>query len=339
MENTAKIYLAKYFTNLISIVTFLGAIYIGYDYWQNKEKEKDERKLLEARYGKLTDTEEAYKKINEQLSQLATLYKDQAELSKEVALSWKDLAIERGERIKLTSATTVSVDQNVEVQPKSDYAFLTPEGKKGYTLNELHIQGKDSPPIGYILVKNDGEVYKKNYKFEIHVESVQLKDDLTGKIRIVSRAFLVPLENGLADSKTPGAKKWQGEKYPLAVTGGETVVDPQEPVFPIVKDKGFVPWSLNLNGGFGVFGSKNGDLDSKVTVDTNLFGYGYSKRDLDWKLLHIGVNYSKTGGLGLHLMPFSYRPLPGILTNSYIGPGMYITPDNNGYFVGLNIGF
>lgn len=338
MEMELKHYFAKYFVNLISVLTLLGAGVFGWNYYEDKQKDKNERQALEDRYGKLTNTKEEYVQINAMLAQLATSYKDQAELAKDVALQWKDLAIERGERVKLTTDTKVTVDSNTEVQAKSDYTFLTPEGKKSFTLNELRIEGKDSPPLGYILVKNDGEVYKKNYKFEIHVESVQLKDDLTGKIRVVSRAFLVPLENGLADGRRPDLKKWEGEKYPLKVTGGETVVDPQEPILPMSKKKGFVPWAMNVNGGFGLFGSAKG-LDTKATVDTNLFGYGYSKQDLDWKFVQLGVNYSKDGGLGLHFEPFSYRPLPQYLTNTYVGPGVYVTPGEYGYFLGLNIGF
>lgn len=339
MEKELKHYFARYFVNLVSILTLAGIMYFGWNLWEDKQREKEERKALEERYGKLTDTKEAYVQINAQLAQLATLYKDQAELAKDVALAWKDLAIERGERVKLTTDTTVSVDNTEDKAPKSDYEFLTPEGKKSYTLNELRVEGKDSPALGYILVKNDGTVYKKNYKFEIHVESVQLKDDLTGKIRVVSRAFLVPLENGLAEDRRPDLKKWKDEKYPLKVTGGETVVDPQEPILVLNKTKGWVPWSLNLNAGFGVFGGRGGDIDTKATVDTNFFGYGYSKQDLDWKILHLGVDYSKTGGLGLHLMPFSYRPIPSLLTNTYVGPGAFLTPETNGYFLGLNVGF
>lgn len=339
MEQTVKMYFIRYLTHVASIITLCGAVFLGYNFYEDKLKERDERKALEERYGKLTDTHEAFVQINSQLAQLATLYKDQAELAKDVALGWKDLAVERGERIKATSSTTASVENNLESDDKSDYTFLTPEGKKSYSLNELRIEGKDSPALGYILVKNDGSVHKKNYKFEIHVESVQLKDDLTGKIRVVSRAFLVPLENGLAGDRRPDLKKWEGQKYPLTVTGGETVVDPQEPILPMNTKKGFVPWTMNVNGGFGLFGNNKGELDSRAMLDTNLFGYGYSKRDLDWKLLHLGIDYSAKGGLGLHLMPFSYRPVPRLFTNTYLGPGAFITPDAQGYFLGLNIGF
>lgn len=334
-----KAYLAKYFTNLLSIITLAGIVFFGWNLYEDRQKEKEERKLLEERYGKLTDTREDYVQLNKQMAQLATLYKDQAELAKDVAMMWKDLAIERGERVKLKSDTIVTVDDRSEKQEKSDYEFLTPEGKKSFTLNELRIEGESSPAIGYVLVKNDGEVLKKNYKFEVHVESVQLKDDLTGKIRVVSRAFLVPLENGLADKHRPDLKKWAGEKYPLKITGGETVVDPQEPIISTNKTKGFVPFTFNLNGGFGVFGTAKGEIDTKAMVDTTFFGYGVSKRDLDWKFLNVGGNYSKTGGLGLHLSPFTYRPLPDTLTNTYVGPGAFVTQDISGYFLGLSVGF
>lgn len=334
-----KEYLAKYFTNLVSVITLAGMILLGWKVYEDHQYNKEQRKLLEDRYGKLTNTREESVQINEHVAQLASVYKEQVELAKEVALAWKELAVERGERIKLTTATTVAIPETIEKQEKSDYAFLTPEGKKGYNLNELRIEGKDSPPIGYVLVKNDGEVYKKNYQFEIKVESVQLKDDLTGKIRVVSRAFLVPLENGLADDKRPDFKKWKDQPYQLKVTGGETTIDPQEPIINLNKTKGFVPWTYNLNGGFGVFSTKGGEIDTKAMTDVNLAGYGTSKQDLDWKFLHLGVNYSSKGGIGFHLLPFSYRPLSSILTNTYIGPGMYVEPDSYGYLLGLNIGF
>lgn len=340
MEFSIKHYLAKYFTNLVSVLTLAGVFFFGWNFWEQKQKEREDRKLLEERYGKLTDTKEEYVQINKQMAQLATLYKDQAELAKDVALMWKDLAVERGERIKLMSQTTVNVGATEEASPKSDYEFLTPQGQKEYALNELRIEGKDSPPIGYILVKQNGEVLKKNYNFQVRLESVQLKDDLTGKIRVVSRAFLVPQENGLAEDKRPDLKKWKDEKYPLAVTGGETVVDPQEPIINISKTKGFIPWTMNLNGGFGVYGTSQANLDTKAIVNTNLFGYGVSKQDLDWKILEVGADYSKTSGFGLNLMPFSYRPLPGTLTNTYIGPGVSFTPDGEkSYFIGATVGF
>lgn len=334
---TYKEYLAKYFTNLVSVLTLLGAIFFAYNYYMDKEQENKERKLLEERYAKLINTKEDGKLL-EYATQLATAYKDQAELAKETRDAWKELAKEREERIKMITSSTISVPDTVEAQDEPDYQFKTPLGTEGYTLNELRIEGKDSPPIGYVMIKKDGRTYKKNYKFEIKVESVQLKDDLTGKIRVITRAYMVPLENGLAEDRRPDLKKWKDEKFPLEVSGGEVVVDPKEPLLPDSREKGIVWWPMNINAGFGLFSNALGDTQTKFYGDTNLLGYGISKRDLDWKILHLGVNYNDTSGIGFHIMPFTYRALPSILVNTYVGPGYSVDNRGSGYFLGVNIG-
>lgn len=336
-QNPIKIYLAKYFTNLVSILTFCGVVLLGWKVWQDSERSKEERLLLEERYARLFNTGDSFEKLSAGYAQLATLYKEQSELAKDVALQWKDLALEAGERVKLKNDTTITIPEQVQEQAKSDYEFLTPEGKNGFILNELRINGKDSPPIGYVLVKKDGAVAKKNYKFEIRVESVQLKDDLTGKIRVISRAFLVPLEDGLAGERRPDLKKWKGEKYPLDVTGGEVIIDPLEPIVATNTVKRFIPWTLNLNAGFGFFGQDQ-NVDTKATFGVTMAGYGYNKQNLDWKFGTLGVNYSSTAGLGLHMTPIAYRPLSDILTNTYIGPGVFVTDKGYGYSVNLDIG-
>lgn len=332
-----KEYLAKYFTNLVSVLTLCGGLWFAYDYYQNKEQEKIERQALEERYGKLINTTEESKVLS-YATQLATSYKEQAELAKEAKEAWRELAKEREERIKLISKSTISVPENVEEQQGPDYEFKTEDGTDGYALNELRIEGKDSPPIGYVMVRKDGRTYKKNYKFEIRVENVELKDDLTGKIRVLSRAYLIPLENGLADKRRPDLKKWEDEKYPLKITGGDVLVDPKEPLIPDIREKGLVWWPLNLNAGFGLYSSQNGSTSSKFYGDTNLFGWGINKRDLDWKLLQLGVNYSDSAGIGFQIMPFTYRVLPSILSNTYTGPGYFLQNFGSGYFLGVGIG-
>lgn len=333
-----KEYLAKYFTNLVSVITLFGGVVFIYNYYQDKEREKAERLLLEERYGKLIGQRDESQALG-YATQLATAYKEQAELAKEAKEAWQQLAKEREERIKSMSTTIVTVDPKAEEQPKSDYNFETPDKTNGYTLNELRIDGKDSPPIGYVMIKKDGSVAKRNYQFELHIENIELKDDLTGKIRVVSRAFLVPLEDGLADKRRPDFKKWKGEKYPLNVTGGEIVVDPKDPMNPNVSEKGLVSFPMNINVGLGLFSGKDAaESNMKGMADTNLFGWGYNKRDLDWKILHLGVNYNDDGGVGFHVMPFSYRVLPGILTNTYIGPGYHIDSKKSGFLIGVNAG-
>ena len=324
---------------MTAITVFLMLVF-AFNLYHEHEQMKKERLELERRYGRLLGKQEAFEAYSEKLAKLTTSYKTQADLSKELADAWKEVAKERDERIKLISKTTFAPEVGSEVQEGSDYTFLTPEGTKGYSINELRLAGKDSPPLGYILIKNDGETIKKAYKFEILVENVQLKDDLTGKIKVITRAFLIPKENGLAENRRPDLKKWKGEKVPLEVTGGEVLVDPIEPVVPQNKDPGIIYWAYNLNAGFGLFTGGKGEVSntSRVTLDTNVLGYGLSKRDLDWKFAHLGLNYSHDSGLGWHIIPASVRPFKNTLTNSYVGIGYYGDSDITGYFLGFNTG-
>jgi len=333
-----KEYISKYFVNIATSVTvFLMAVFT-FNLYHEHEQMKKERLELEKRYGMLIGKQEAFESFSKELAALSTAYRDQADLAKEVAELWKDVAKERGERIKLITKATFTAEPGSESQKGPDYEFITPGGTKGYIVNELRIAGKDSPALGYILIKDDGETIKKSYRFDIRVENVQLKDDLTGKIRVVTRAFLIPKENGLAEKRRPDLKKWKDEKYPLEVTGGEVIVDPMEPVVPRDPDPDFLLWVYNINVGFGLFGNENADMSTRVTLDTNLIGYGVSKRDLDWKFLHLGVHYSRADGVGWHIMPVSLRPFKNTLTNSYIGIGYYGDGIGDGYFLGFNTG-
>src|SRR5690606_15635978 len=130
-------HLARYFTNLVSALTFLGVLFLAFKVYKAEERADAERKLLEERYGRLTDTKEDYEQLSATIGQLASIYKDQADLAKEVSIAWKELALERGERIKLAAESVVKVDSDVERQDRSDYSFLTKEGTQGYVINEL----------------------------------------------------------------------------------------------------------------------------------------------------------------------------------------------------------
>lgn len=331
-------YLSKYFANLASFATAGMLILFGWYVYEERERTKAERLLLEKRYNALLETKQVGEPLGETGAyQLATAYKEQVQLTKDLALAWKDFSVERGERIKYNGQTTVSVDKSAEKQQGNDYEFLTKEGKNGFSLNELRVAGEDSPPIGYILVKKDGQVTKGTYAFDIRIDSVQLKDDLTGKIRVVTRAFLVPKENGLAAKRRTDLKKWEGEAYQLPVTGGEIHVDPHEPLVPTIKERGLVWWPMNLNVGLGLF-SVNGDTESRTMADTTLLGWGYSKQNLDFKILNVGINHSNSYGIGGHITPLTWRFAPDILVNTYSGIGYWSDADHDGYFLGIQVG-
>lgn len=327
-----KEYIVKSFSHLVMLFVGICLVYLCWYVYKTNNNNIE----LSAKYDQLLKQHTDFIKLTENMSQLATSYKTQEELLRALKTSWGDFQIKESERIKSTISTSITIDSKQEVNSQSDFIKMSTDGKTKYTVNELRFRGSDSPPVGYILIKNDGSVFKENYEYEILVESVQVKEDDTGKIRVVSKAFVVTKSNGLAENDRKDLKRWQGVKYPLPVTGGETVVDPQEPS-NLVKNKDWQLWSMNFNGGFGLYG-RSDKLDSKISLDVSVLGYGYSKQDLDWKLMNVGLNYSVESGLGVHFVPVYYRPLPNLLTNTYVGGGVFIDPKGKGLLLGLTVG-
>lgn len=334
--NSIKEYLAKYFTNVFSVLTLLGCLAFAYKWYHDVEYERTQREELEARYGRLVGTEESGESLGEGLYQLRTKYLEKSKLEKKGHREWLSLQVAQEERLKSLQKTVLGFGGSTYTQGKPDRVFHTLEGTKGYEMHEIRLQGADSPPLGYVMLKKDGTIQKKSYEIQIEVENARVKDDFTGKVRVVTKAYLIPQEDGLAPRNSE--KSWKGEKIPLEIKGGILEIDPIEPLVPVITTKDFIWWTMNLNGGFGAFG-EDGEVVTRAILDVNLVGYGLSKRDLDWKFAHVGVNYSNEKGLGLHIMPFTYRPLPDILTNTYTGVGYYQDTFGKGYFLGLNIGF
>lgn len=237
-----------YFVHIMSVVTLAVVLIFGYKFYVMDQKLESERVLLQERYDKLINTQDKYVQLTKQVAQLATLYQTQKVLRSHTKKTWKHIHLKRKEQVNSDETTVVSISRTKTLQKKSDYTFLSKDKKIGFVVNELRISGKDSPAIGYILIKKDGSVEKANYNFTFKLESVQIKDPSTGKIRVVSQAYLVPLENGLADTQ-PQFKKWSGVQYPLAITGGEFLVDPKEQVITKNPPENYLKDALLVGAG------------------------------------------------------------------------------------------
>lgn len=332
-----KPFLTKYFLNLLSAATIAGLAFLAYYLWQDYKLKEKALENTEKKYVDILGSEESSSEIDELKTQLAISYRNQQALVQELKQVWGTLLKERHERVKSLQDNQVAVGPKKTTKGKSDYTHTTPEGTQSYIINELRVNGPDSPPLGYVLVDNLGKVTKKAYKFKIKIESAQLKDDKTGKIRVISRAFLIPEEDGLAGKRRPDFKKWSNIPYPLKNVDGSVIIDPVEPVSKSAKEKGLVKLPLNLNVGSGYFAS-NKVQGSKITGDITLLGYGRDKYDLDWKYFNLGINYSDSQGIGYHVVPAYYRPFPKTLTNTYLGVGYNWQPNDNQGFLGISVG-
>lgn len=270
----------------------------------------------------LIGQKEAYVQLSEHAAKLEIQYKSQEDLKAELEKNWKAEKEALQGRVKILSNATFLIREQARRENRSDLVYEGTDVK--YLFNEIRF--KDGPPVGYVLIFDDGRVTSKLYNHQISVNTAVSRDESSGRYDIISKADFILKSPHLSKD----TKNWMNEPFPLKITGGKALIDPTEPV---QLEKRFHLWSPTLNGGFNV-GS-----DLKAAVGVSLMGYGYSKRDLDWKFLQLGVDYSKTNEYGVHLIPVMYRPFPNYLKNTYLGAGVGL--DDRGYnpFLSLSVGF
>lgn len=296
------------------VVVLLAGLYVR-DLLQKKER----------LHGELIGQKEAYQQLSEHAAKLEIQYKSQEELKAELEKNWSKEKDALQGRIKILSNATFLIREAARRNGTSDLTF--DNGSMKYVLNEIRFN--DGPPIGYVLIFDDGRVTSKIYNHIIDVKTAVSRDESSGRYSIVSKADYV-LKSPSLSSLNDGVN-WFNVPYPLKITGGTAIVDPTE---PNQATKRFHLWAPVLNGGFNL------GTDLKPSLGVSLMGYGYSVRDLDWKFLQLGADYSKENGEGLNFTPVLYRPFPSVLRNTYIGAGIGIDkrPIYNP-FLSLSIGF
>ena len=329
--------MANQITNWIGVAGIALFSWFLIDYYLDKQAEQEHRRELEARYSSLLNSVQEFATLEKELASLRIKYAEQQELLLKTADQWPDLR-DKHERVKSVGAVTVRLPSGEQKQVTPDYQFTTPKGESRFSIFELRVAGPNSPPIGYVRINSDGSVNKQSYPINVQVEQVQFKDDLTGKVRVISRAYLLPVENGLAGKRRPDWTRWAGRKYKLGVTEGELVIDPKEPIDAYRGRKDWVLLPLNINGGIGVIGDGS-SINSAITTDVTLLGWGSSKYSLDYKFFNIGGIYNDTDGVGVAITPATLRPLPTVLTNTYLGVGYGAFVDTSNYFINLSVGF
>lgn len=312
---------------VLSIIILLGILYsmnkvMGYI----SGLENSNNRL----HTELIGQKEKYDQLNKHTAKLESQYIQQKELLKKSEERFKEIVKSKDERIKLLSDATYLIGQHVSKQDGPDYYFETPNRTRNYVLNELRLSGDSSPPIGYILIKNDGRTYKRNYKFEIKVETLQTVDENTGKIKVYSKAFLISKESSPLAKRVDGYKDWNDIQYPLNIIGGTALIDPT--IKNQLKPKWFI-FAPHLNANIDFKGIK-----PSPGLGLSISGYGITKNDLKFKFLQLGTHYSSQDGFKGTLSPVLWRPFSNIMSNTYLGPGITLDDGKISYFIGLSIG-
>lgn len=291
---------------------------IGIQKWLDLKGENE--RLHEELIGQTTK----YQQLSEFSAKLEIQYKNQQDIMKKLEKDWASEKDNLQGRIKVLSNATFLIREKAQTSNTSDLVYVG--NKMKYVVNEIRYN--EGPPVGYVLIFDDGRVISKLYNHTIDVKTAVSREESTGKYVIISKADYILKSPSLNVNN----QNWYNKPYPLKIIGGSASVDPSEPIVSAKKKLYF--WTFNLNGNVHFY--TNGVAPA---LSTALMGYGYSMRDLDWKFLDLGLGYvNSTKGITLDLTPVLYRPIPKILRNTYVGPGISLDSYGLKYFLGINIG-
>jgi len=316
------------FKNIVIIVALLGTAALVYRVYNDY---KTKKRL----HTELIGQQEAYEQLNKYAAKLKTQYEEQKTLKETADKRWAEVVRKSSERVKMLSDATFLIGQHYLKTNGPDYFFETPKKTRNYVFNEVRIAGKDSPPIGFVMIKNDGRTYKGTYKWEIRVNNLQTIDEETGRIKVYAKAFLVSKTNGLAKKRRPDFKKWKDKEYPLPIIGGSVIID------PTVKNTNlprFYLWNPKFNMTFSS-GVDSSGFRLLPGLDANLMSYGVSKNDSKFKFFGIGVNLGgELEDFDVNFKPIYYRPFD-LLSNTYLFPGIGLSNSGIRYLLGIGVEF
>jgi Tfp pilus assembly protein PilE len=167
--------------------------------------------------------------------------------------------------------------------PRTYFLFLGDEGR--------------SPLAGTVEVRSDGSAQKTITELNLSV-NLHVLDRTDGGSEVVAEAFF---EQG-------------GKKFPAVMDKAKVLVVPRTP-------QGMDPapsfrWTLGLS----MTGLWLPLRQAALGGDVSVAGYGPTDRDLTWRFIHLGAAYTTEGSFAFYAAPFSWRPFPKILKNTYVIP-------------------
>jgi hypothetical protein len=304
------------YLKIIGFVSFVTLCVIGYNKVESIIKDK------QVLYAELVGQKQKYEQLSAYSAKLAIDYKTQTDLKQQAAVQYaNELGALKG-TIKILSDATYLIKEKARDSKNSDVVF-SGQGIK-FVLNEIRFN--DGPPIGYVLIFEDGRVVSKMYNHEFIVHEAISREN-SGRYDIVSKADYVLKSPSI---NTNGEKNWLNIPYPLEITDGKATIDPVEQYSTLKKFNWFNPKldaQINFDGdsfnpGFGV----------------SLLGYGLTSNDQDYKFANIALNIdSKTKNIIPVFIPVQYRPFNKLISNTYIGPGVFYN-GAIGYTFGVQVG-
>lgn len=302
------------------VLGIVGVILIskGLQYVNGLKNEKDRL------YTELIGQKQAYEQLSAKAAKLEIDYKNQTDLRAEAEKRFANEKSALEEHIKVLADATFLINEKAREEKNSDIVYAGTPGQTGWVMDEVKFN--NGPAVGYVLIMNDGRVTSKMYNHQIKINMVVSKDETTGRYSVVSKADYIlkafPINTGGAN--------WVNKPYPLDIVGGTAIIDPTE---PLIYPKHFQWWNpkLNLNADIDVNGFAPG-------LGISLMGYGRTLDDVDFKFAQFGLDIENQTPRAT-FTPVLWRPFDGFISNTYIGPGVSLSPSKAfGYFLGIQVG-
>lgn len=284
-------------------------------------------------HGDLIGQKEEFKKLNDYVGQLEIKYETQKKLHEELEKAWSKERDQLHDKIKVISQSSFQGDNKTRITDGVDL-----KGKK-YIFHEIHLNnGKElGPPIGYVMIYNDGHVVSKIYKHEIRVDNAVSVDSKTGRYKILTKANLVLLQAGLANRRERKKKNWEYAEYPLNIVNGTAYVDPTE------KDVKKRFRLLDPHVDMGLSFSIKEDLNHHIVpnVGVSLSSYGKSKKDNSLRFIRVGAGLTKKNKFHLNFSPIQYNLGEKLkfISNTYIYPSIGYSDNQLDLGLGLSVSF
>lgn len=305
---------------IVVSVALVIAIGLGYKFYQDSQE-------ADRRYQELVGKTSDYDQITDALAKLRTDYADQKKLQERLAEEWANEKEHLEGRIKaLADATFEGDNETHDVTLTGDLLafntnFCCDNGKKGPAVTHSKVKG--------ISIENN-ELKSMQFEtgvldHEIKMKAAVTKDESTGEVRILTKAFWVQKDGG---------GEWEGKPYPLNITGGSIIIDPTEPIDINLKNRFRFAPHINI-GAFAGVAQSGGQLGAHV--DLSLWGYGKTSNDLLFKLGQIGINGGKDY-VDANLIPVSYNVgthIP-LVSDLYVGPGIGYGTEGSMFFLTLS---
>lgn len=290
-------------------------------------------KIYQKKINQYRDLQSKYYQISAYTAQLESEYLKNTDFEKRIQEDFNDSKSLLYDKNNLIIEPEFKLPNKTRFNKTFDY-----QNDKLY-FHEIHLNEGNSidnlgPPIGYVLVKKNGEVVSKIYNHQIIIDSLVSEDSKTSKIQVISKGYFKLLQSGLANRKDSNKKDWKNIPYPINVVNGKVLVN---------SDNQFQTKHLmfNVKGDLGAAVTSsvsNLHISVSPNIGVSFLSYGKSKKDNLFRFIRVGVGITSDKSFYSSISPiiFNVGYKTTFFSNTFLYPTVGYSLKNK-FNVGLGL--